>query len=214
MMRRPTENVLHALWLSTVAMALAGCGSTLPNRDPTGELFPTVTGQSLDEQTVTLPDDLNGEPSVLIVGYTQNAQFDIDRWLLGMLQAELSLRILEVPTIPGALASMASGFIDDGMRSGIPREDWKVVVTLYGGAAKPVAKLTGTENGNSARVLVLDADGRIVWFHDAGYSAREMIELLELADQLGDQSVANGGSTSSAADTASTSLPAPSATSD
>ncbi|MEO1326106.1 MAG: hypothetical protein AAFV47_05480 [Pseudomonadota bacterium] len=179
------------LWSQvTVAIALltllSACSSPIANRNPTGERFPSVVGQTLEEQTVALPEDLSGAPAILLVGYLQETQFDIDRWLLGMLQGGVDARILEVPTIPGAIASIASGFIDDGMRSGIPREDWKVVVTVYGSAAKPIAELTGTENGNNARVLVLDRDGTIVWFDDTGYSARKILTLLELLKAMQD----------------------------
>jgi len=55
-----------------------------------------------------------------------------------------------------------------------------LLVTLYGSAAKPVAAITGTENGRVARVLVLDREGRIVWFDDDGYSARKAIEIAKL----------------------------------
>ena len=168
-----------ATTLLLAAACLAGCSNPIPNRDPTGELFPTVIGQSLEEQRVELPTDLAGQTAVLLVGYEQDAQFDIDRWLMGILQAEVDAQILEIPTIPSLVATMASGFIDDGMRGGIPVEDWSVVVTLYGSAAKPVAELTGTTNGQIARVLVLDAQGRVSWFDDKGYSARKAIALAE-----------------------------------
>ncbi|MEO0576643.1 MAG: hypothetical protein AAF004_14355 [Pseudomonadota bacterium] len=168
----------------TLTLTLLGCSSALPNRDPTGERFPTAIGESLQGETITLPDALAGEPAVLLVGYKQDTQFDIDRWILGLAQVEADVRLLELPTIPGMVASMASGFIDNGMRSGIPEEDWKVVVTLYGGAAKPVANFTGTENGNNARVLVLDAAGTVVWFSDNGYSASKVLAVAALTEKL------------------------------
>ena len=158
---------------------LAGCSNPIPNRDPTGEIFPTVVGESLREERVELPADLAGQNAVLLVGYEQDAQFDIDRWLMGILQAEVDAQLLEIPTIPGLMASMASGFIDDGMRGGIPVEDWSVVVTLYGSAAKPVAEFTGTTNGQIARVLVLDKKGQVTWFDDKGYSPRKALALAE-----------------------------------
>ena len=167
------------LALALIALLPVACTSTLPNRDPTGERFPTVSGETLAGEPVTLPDDLAGQPAVLLIGYKQETQFDIDRWLLGFAQAGLDAALLEVPTIPGLGASLASGFIDDGMRSGIPREDWSVVVTLYGGAAKPVAQLTGTENGNNARVIVLAPDGTIAWFHDRGYGTRQVLTVVD-----------------------------------
>ena len=136
--------------LAAVVVTAKGCMSarTIANRNPLGEQFPTVAGESLEETPVTLPDDLAGAPAVL------------------------------VPTI-------ASGWIDDGMRAGIPREDWAAVVTLYGGAARPVAALTGTEFPQRTRVLVRDETGEIVWFDDEGYAARKALEIARLVGRRG-----------------------------
>lgn len=168
-----------------LAALLTACSpDPLPNRDPAGEEFPTVAGESLAGEPVELPAALEGQPAVLLIGYLQEAQFDIDRWLMGLIQAGTAVPILELPTIPGLAPTIASGWIDDGMRSGIPEEDWAVVVTLYGSAAEPVAELTGTEKGRLARVILLDANGKVAWFHDRGYSASKAIELAELAAAL------------------------------
>lgn len=166
------------------AALLTGCSSTIDNRDPTGQPFPSVVGKSLEKERTELPEALAGEPAVVLVGYKQGAQFDIDRWLIGLIQADVDAQLLEVPTIPGLSATVASRWIDDGMRSGIPEEDWGSVVTLYGGAARPVAELTGTRNGRLARVLVLDADGMIVWFDDEGFSPRKAVEVADLVADL------------------------------
>jgi hypothetical protein len=173
-----------ALLVIAAVVMYRDSSSTLPNRDPTGEAFPVVVGQSLTEERTELPTAFAGEPVVLLIGYRQNAQFDIDRWLMGLLQTEVDMRLVEVPTIPGLLPTFASGWIDDGMRSGIPREDWGSVVTLYGEAARPVAKLTGTERGRLTRVIVLDPEGKVAWFDDEGYSARKAMEVAELVSEL------------------------------
>lgn len=165
-------------------LAAAGCSSTRPDRDPTGLLFPAVVGSSLEEERVELPGALAGRPAILLIGYRQRAQFDLDRWVMGLLAAEVAVPIYEVPTIPALVPSMLSGWIDDGMRSGIPREDWNAVVTLYGSAAEPVAEFTGTERGNLGRALLLDAEGRVVWFDDEGFSPRKVLELAERAGSL------------------------------
>jgi hypothetical protein len=175
---------LRCIVATLLVVALAACSEPIPNRDPTGEVFPTVAGESLAGEPVELPGALAGRPAVILIGYLQEAQFDIDRWLMGLIQAGIAVPILEVPTIPGLAPTLASGWIDDGMRSGIPEEDWAVVVTLYGSAATPVAEFTGTTNGRLTRVLLLDADGRVAWFHDRGYSASRAIELAELAARL------------------------------
>ena len=179
-----TTTLLALLFLSTCL----ACASTLPNQDPTGELLPVVSGEDLDGLAVTLPR--GQEPAILLVGYAQRAQFDIDRWILGLVQAGTPLPVLEVPTIPGMLPGMAAGWIDDGMRSGIPPADWAAVVTLYGDDAKELAALTGTELPNNARVLLVDGAGRIVWFADRGYSATGLLELDAAARALAGYEVA------------------------
>ncbi len=161
-----------------VAIAsLQGCGTTTPRQDSDGRALPAVTGKALDGREWRLPDDLNGEPSVLLVGYEQNAQFDADRWLYGLLQAKTPARVLEVPAIPNRIATVFAGAIDEGMRSGIPSEDWGAVVTLYGADARAMREFTGDENGRNMRVLVLDADGVVRWHHDRGFSAGKLLEL-------------------------------------
>ncbi len=161
-----------------------GCAVTYDNRNPVSEPFPSVVGKSLEKEDVRLPQDLAGAPAVLLVGYVQRTQFDIDRWLMGLIQADVRAKILEIPTIPGLVPTMISGWIDDGMRSGIPEEDWAVVVTLYGKSAKPVAKFTGNQRGANARVLVLDANGEVVWFSDRGYSATQALEVKRVTEAL------------------------------
>ena len=160
---------------------MGACQSTLPNQNPVGESFPKVSGEDLTGETVDLP--IEG-PAVYLVGYKQNAQFDADRWILGILQAGLDLPLYEVPTLKGLFPRVIGNYIDEGMRSGIPEGDWQSVVTLYGNNADQVARFTGTENGRNMRVLLVDGAGQVRWFHDDGYSARVLLELKDLAAQF------------------------------
>lgn len=164
---------------------LLSCGSPAVSPDPVGEPFPSVTGTSLDGTETTLPADLAGAPAVLLIGFEMESQFDIDRWILGLVQAETPVELLELPTIPGMFPGLFAGTIDDGMRGGIPSEDWGSVVTLYRSDASKVAGFTGKGDRN-ARVLLLDAGGEVVWFHDRGYSAAHVLELDAAARELAD----------------------------
>ncbi len=167
-----------------LAALLSGCASTYPRRDPQGQAFPTVRGESLAGTSVTLPADLAGAPAVLLVGYERQTQLDLDRWLLGIHDAGLPVRIYELPTIPGLVPDLISARIDEGMRRGIPREDWASVVTVYGDA-KTLAAFTGNENNVPGRVLLVDRAGTVVFFHDAGYSVRSLVRLREALGRLG-----------------------------
>jgi hypothetical protein len=166
---------------------VTGCHSPIINRNTAGEPFPLVHGQTLDGQSVKLPETYLGRPTIYMVGYLQATQFDIDRWTIGLTQLKCGIRAIEVPTLPGLLPTQVSGWIDDGMRSGIPKEDWPAVVTVYGNQAKKIAALTGTQGPRNARVLLIDSEGVVRWSWDQGFSAKRLIELIALGNQLANQ---------------------------
>jgi hypothetical protein len=167
-----------------VLFSASSCQSTIPNRDPVGEHFPQVVGHALTGEAVPLPLE---EISVLLLGYVQDAQFDADRWLIGLLQATPAARILEVPTVSGLFPSMIAETIDSGMRKGIPSEDWSTVVTVYGDPTEGIIELTGNERPRNIRVVLLDTEGRVRWFHDRGFSAGKLLELGKVVSQLNDE---------------------------
>lgn len=159
-------------------LAAAACRSgPMPTELVAGGQLPSVRGEALDGREWRLPEDLAGAPALLLVGFEMESQFDCDRWLLGLIQAATPIKVLEVPTIPGMVPGLFAGAIDSGMREGIPAEDWAVVVTLYGDDAKELFAFTGGRSDRNARVLLLDATGRLVWHHERGYSARVMADL-------------------------------------
>jgi hypothetical protein len=145
--------------------------------------FPKVQGRNLNQESITLPDSYRGKPTLLLIGYLQKAQFDIDRWILGALQADIAAQIVEVPTIAGMAPQMVQGFIDSGMRSGIPRSDWGSVVTVYQDASKIIDAL-GNEKPNVTYAVLIDKDGDIVWTSNSGYSAAQILELKRIVESL------------------------------
>lgn len=165
---------------------LTGC-SGIPRRNPVGEMFPEVRGSSLSGKQWRIPADLEGKPALLLIGYKQDSQFDIDRWLLGIEQLGLQVTALELPTISGMFPRMFSTSIDKGMRSGIPKPIWGGVVTIYDDADK-IERFTGTENQLPSRVVLLDASGKVVYFHDDGFSVPALKALQQaLAKVSGEQ---------------------------
>ena len=143
------------IWISLLAtgggiLALGSCSSPIPNRNPIGESFPVVRGESLNGDAVELPSAVSGEPAILMVGYVQGTQFDLDRWTLGFAQAEAKIRVVEVPAVVGWFPNtFLQGTIDDGMRAGIPAEDWarssrSTGVTRHGFNDSPETRTLGT----------------------------------------------------------------------
>lgn len=158
---------------------MIGCSTTYVNRNPVGEAFPEVEGESLTEETRKIPEYFEGSNVALLLGYKQDSQFDIDRWLIGLDMTNTEVTAYELPTIKGLFPRMFKSSIDNGMRSGIPKELWGGVITIYSGGAE-VQEFTGNENPNNARVMLLDENGKVIYFHDRGFSVPALNELREV----------------------------------
>ncbi|MBB1323334.1 MULTISPECIES: hypothetical protein [Shewanella] len=170
---------MRYLMIIASLLLLSACSTSYPNQAITGQTFPSVSGQNLEGQSMTLPDDLKGETALLLIGYKQDSQFDIDRWLIGLDMTETQVSVFEVPTIQGLFPRMFSTFIDSGMRAGIPKPLWKGVVTVYKDGEK-VQAFTGNEKPNNARVVLLDGQGKVIYFYDQGFSVDALNQLRAL----------------------------------
>ncbi|WP_394129443.1 hypothetical protein [Shewanella maritima] len=160
-------------------LLLSACSTTYPNQDITGQVFPSVEGESLEQQAMRFPEDLAGEKTLLLIGYKQDSQFDIDRWLIALDMTETQVPVFELPTIQGLFPRMFSTMIDNGMRRGIPKPMWKGVVTIYKDGDQ-VQQLTGNQNPNNARVVLLDEQGNILFFYDQGFAVAALKQVQDL----------------------------------
>jgi hypothetical protein len=148
---------------------LAACATKYPNQQPVGQPFPVVQGENLAGENVYIPKDMNGKPTVLLVAYKHDSQFDVDRWLIGLDMTNTQIGVFEIPTLQGMFPRMFSTFIDEGMRKGIPKELWQGVVTIYENG-EDIQAFTGNTNPKNSRVVLIDKNGIVRYFHDEGFS--------------------------------------------
>lgn len=163
--------------LPLILTLLSGCANyDYPSQVSVGDSMVTATGESLAGETVVIPEDFQGQKTLLLFGYKQDSQFDIDRWLIGLDMTDTQVAAYEIPTIQGMFPRMFSEFIDSGMRKGIPKQLWKGVVTVYADGDK-VQRFTGNQNPNNARVMLLNEEGVILYFYDQGFSVEALNEV-------------------------------------
>ena len=155
--------------ISLVALLTMGCSNNYVNQSHVGLPFPTIKGENLEKEGINIPEAFKGENTLLLIGYKQNSQFDIDRWLIALDMTKTKVNVYEIPTIQGMLPRMFSTVIDNGMRAGIPKPLWKGVITVYRDG-ELVQKFTGNERPNNARVILLSKDGIILFMYDQGFS--------------------------------------------
>ena len=164
---------------SIIILLLSACSTHYQNNNVTGTMLPVMQGETLEKQSVELPTIFTEPLTLLLVGYKQDSQFDIDRWLIALDMTETKLNVYEVPAIQGMFPRMFSTQINNGMRSGIPKELWKGVITLYGDG-EAMQAFTGNESPNNARVMLINEQGKILYFYDRGFSVRSLNELRSL----------------------------------
>jgi hypothetical protein len=125
------------------------------------QTLPPVVARDLNKKQVNWPKDFTAEKTILIIAFTRNQQPKIDEWVSALqLKTPGAPPWFEVPLIknPGGLVR---GFIDNGMRRGIPSAEARShVVTVYTDKKKFMA--TAGLPDEDIHVVVVARDGKIL----------------------------------------------------
>lgn len=174
---------MRLFFICIFILLTVGCSTNYSNQSLTGQAFPSVSGETLEQKTVNIPEDFKGKTTLLLIGYKQDSQFDIDRWLIGLDMTNTKVDVYEIPTIQGLFPRMFSTMINNGMRAGIPKSLWKGVITVYQDGEK-VQAYTGNENPNNARVVLLNEKGIVLYMYDDGFSVEALNQVRRLLAKI------------------------------
>ena len=106
--------VMNKVLLFGLFALLISCSSTYPNKVVIGEKLPTFAGETLSKEKVRFPDLIKGKPSLLLIGYKQSSQFDIDRWLIGLEMMNITFPVFEIPVLAPWFPTFLQNKIDLG----------------------------------------------------------------------------------------------------
>ena len=123
--------------------------------------LPVIASKDLNGRMLTLPADLPGERTLVLIAFQREQQANIDTWTRGLGLAGSNVPWLELPVIddPGAFARW---FINGGMRRGIKDHGlWQHVVTLYTSKAA-LTQALNLASEKDVYALVLDRQGRVL----------------------------------------------------
>jgi hypothetical protein len=145
------------------SLMLAGWGGEVHAQDAR-PLFPTIQGRNLELRELELPADFAGERNVVLVAFKQRQQREVNSWLpaLGVMRREAgNVEVYEIPTLHRGWTPLR-GWIDGGMRSGIPdRSTREATITVYINKT-PFKSALGITSESQIHVLLLDGEGRVV----------------------------------------------------
>jgi hypothetical protein len=127
--------------------------------------FPSVSGNNLNGRSFALPGDFRAPINLVFVAYQRNQQAEVDSWKAAADDAKArrpDLAVWELPTLSRS-SGLFRGFIDGGMRRGIPDVGTRAVtITLYiDKRAFNAALQIATEE--TITVLLVRPDGDVVW---------------------------------------------------
>lgn len=143
--------------------------------------FPTITAENLNRERVTLPDDLAGNPALVLIAYKRQQQTNVNTWLDRMDEIEAAIpgvQIIETPTISSGTWGWMAGFIDGGMRSGIPDPEARArTITLYTDVSL-FNQALNIESTDTIYAVLLDAEGEVVGKVEGDFSEDKLMKLI------------------------------------
>ena len=139
-----------------------------------GTEFAKIPSETLAGTTIILPDDARGKITLITIAFEHGTQQQLDSWMTPFSEAfgrSSDFTFFEIPMLTADVKPFAFR-IDSGMRSGIPEEKHKNVMTYYGDYAEYMS-LLHIDDVTLGYAFLLDREGIIRW-HGEGFASRDM----------------------------------------
>ncbi|MDR3686192.1 MAG: hypothetical protein P4L93_04455 [Coriobacteriia bacterium] len=148
--------------------------------------FPTLETQDLEGATTRVPDDLPGNPRVIILAFQRWHQMLVDGWSRhahALAQTYPEISVWEVPAMSHVYA-VGRFFIDGGMKAAIP--DLAVRQHTLTAYTDLTALITALEipDYETVHVYLLDSAGEIVWRGSGQVDEDQAAALAAAAEKL------------------------------
>lgn len=141
--------------------------------------LPTIDALNLNERAVRLPQDLPAEKTLVLIAFERQQQANLDTWIAGMQLNRSPIPWIETPVIEPKNA-FVRGFIDSGMRRGIPDTAARErTITLYTDRAAFSKAMGLRDPFKNVYVAVVERSGRVLLLVEGDYSAEKANVVLQ-----------------------------------
>jgi hypothetical protein len=148
--------------------------------------FPKIKAENLNKVEVEVPDQLEGDPRVLIVAFQQWHQRLVNSWVpfLSTLTEKFPrFDFYELPTIR-KMNFVYRRFIDGGMRAGIPSMDTRRrTVTLYIDK-DPFKEALEINSEETISLFLIDSKGEVLWREEGAITEEKALALSEAIERM------------------------------
>lgn len=150
--------------------------------------FPSMNGRTLSGKILALPQDFDGEYTLVIVPFDRDQQVKADTWLplaRELAQANPRLRYYSVAIFPDMAAPMRA-LARGGMNVIIPADLHDITITAFLEARQTFLDALEIPDVSQIQVLLLNADGEVLWRESGDYTSTQGDSLRRVAKTNGD----------------------------
>jgi len=149
-------------------------------KDESRPKFPSVKGSNLERESLTLPDDFEGDLNLVLVPFQRWQQNLVDTWVgpaRALEEDDPRLRYYELPTIQ-KMNWLSRTFINEGMRAGIRDQTARQrTITLYLDKIG-FKEALDIDTEKTIHVFLVDRTGEIIWRERGEYTKEKERSLL------------------------------------
>lgn len=141
-----------------------------------GEIFPSLSGQTLTGKTLDLPAGALGRPAMIVFSFSRAAGKDTPLWndhvAKDFATSLAQFQVIELESAPRLVQAMALS----GIKRAMPRERQDRAVVLYRDEKLWKQRL-GVSDVNRAYIVLLGAGGQILWMNAGPFTDLEYSRL-------------------------------------
>jgi hypothetical protein len=144
-----------------------------------GLTFPAISGESLADTNVTLPQAAAGKVTLILIALTRDSIPKLDPWMKAYADAfggKKDFALYKIPMMKSSFAKQISGMINDKMKKDNPQELHDKIIPYYGPVDEYV-KVLGIDDEENGYAFLLDKNGVVTW-RSAGPADQDSIKSL------------------------------------
>lgn len=149
---------------------------------PVGTEFPLLKGETLDDKTISIPNDTKGKSTILCLAYSSDAETDLKTWYeptydkfiakTELMSDAYDINLYFVPMFTGVVQGTA-GDAKKKMKVGV-QDDIQPHIIVYKGELDAYKDQLKMDDKKKPYIFVLDKDGKIIYVTSGPYTEDKM----------------------------------------
>lgn len=150
----------------------------------TGQLFPTVKGETLEGKVVSIPEDTKGKYTLIGMAYSQKSEDELKTWFQpafsafidkskpSLFEEKYDVNLYFIPMFTG-LNKAAAATAKKKALEGVDKRLHSYIL-FYKGELEKYKKELGLNQKDIPYFFVLDKAGKIIYYTEGNYSEEKM----------------------------------------